>query len=141
MIACNKDKFTSEPQVKIKSISPETVYKGNRIELKGSFTDEEGDVDSVLIVQKLYSGNTVTVTDTFRSYTFSQLSFPKGTRSGDIIVSFLYGEFDPNGVYPVLPGSPFTKDTTLTLGLIVMDTMKHRSNFAESSKILLKKGN
>ena len=64
--ACNKDKFTTVPQVKIKSITPETVYQGDIIKLAGSFTDEEGDIDTVAIVYKWYNGNTAVLTDTFK---------------------------------------------------------------------------
>ena len=37
-VSCNKDKFTTTPQVKIKSISPGTVVSGAIITIEGKYT-------------------------------------------------------------------------------------------------------
>jgi hypothetical protein len=133
-VACNKDKFTTIPQVKINSISPETVSHGNILIMKGEFTDKEGDLDSVLIVYKWYNGAAVTFKDTFR-YTFTTF-LPSVTKRGDIEVAFQYNTANPNG-YLTLPG--VSKDTTATFGLIISDKEKNRSTYAESQPIRLKK--
>ena len=86
-LACNKDKFTTIPQVSIKSISPSTVFNGDIITMKGKFTDQEGDLDSALIVYKWYNGATVVKKDTFR-YSFTNFDLPPKTRQGDISVDF-----------------------------------------------------
>ena len=83
IVACNKDKFTTEPQVNVKSISPGTVSTGNIISLTSNFTDDEGDVDSVLIVNKWYDGETPTYIDTFR-YSISGLGLPAKTRNSSV---------------------------------------------------------
>ena len=41
-VACNKDKYTTEPQVKFKSLSPEVVNRGNIITFTSTFYDDEG---------------------------------------------------------------------------------------------------
>ncbi len=65
--ACGKDKFTTEPQVKAKSVKPNPVFKGEFITFTSSFTDDEGDVqDSALVVFKRYNGSVILTTDTFR---------------------------------------------------------------------------
>ncbi|HMT73759.1 MAG TPA: hypothetical protein PKA77_06820 [Chitinophagaceae bacterium] len=133
--ACNKDKFTTVPQVKIKSITPETVYQGNIIELKGSFTDEEGDIDTVAIVYKWYNGNTAVFTDTFKR-TLSAISVPENTRSADLVISFEYNSNNTN--YSFLPGVAFN-DTTAAFGLLLIDKKGNRSEYKESDKIRLKK--
>jgi hypothetical protein len=130
LIACNKDKFTTAPQVKIKNISPANVLNGNLIELKGSFTDDEGDLDSVYIVYKYYNGATATKTDTFRN-SYESLGVPANTRSAEITVSYTYNQSNP----PYLPG--VNKDTTASLGLLLIDKAGQRSNYAESEKIRL----
>ena len=136
ILSCNKDKFTTEPQVNVKSISPSTVFRGDIIELKGKFTDDEGDLDSILIVYKWYAGTTVTRKDTFR-YATSSLSLPDKTRQGDILVQFSYGQIIQP--YKLLANSPVVKDTTSTLGLLLIDKAGHRSGYSESDKIRLKK--
>lgn len=134
--ACNKDKFTTEPQVKIKSISPGTVAQGTLVELKGTFTDDEGDLDSALVIYKWYNGDIVTRKDTIRDYLISNIALPAGTRSGEFVVRFLYGVF---GDYPTLPSTPVAKDTTATLGLILVDKQNQRSAYVESERIRLTK--
>jgi hypothetical protein len=135
-IACNKDKFTTIPQVEIKSITPKTVSSGDIINMKGKFTDEEGDMDSVLIVYKWYNGTAEVKKDTFR-YSFEDLNIPATTRQADIEVTF---EYNTNNFQDLvfLPGvSP--KDTTATLGLILKDKEANRSEYKESEKIRLLK--
>ena len=134
IVACNKDKFTTIPQVKISSISPSIVNNGNIITLKGSYTDDEGDMDSVLIVYKWYNGVTVVKNDTFR-YNFESLGVPDKTREADIKVTFQYNTANPGP--PTLPG--VIKDTTATLGLILKDKKENRSDYKESDPIRLKK--
>jgi hypothetical protein len=135
-ISCNKDKFTTVPQVSIKSISPATVYSGDIINLRGNYTDKEGDLDSALIVYKWYNGATVVKKDTFR-FSFTSLHMPPQTKDAEISVDFQYNTTNPNG-FVTLPGV-FPKDTTATLGLILIDAAKNRSNYAESNQIRLKK--
>jgi hypothetical protein len=133
IIACNKDKFTTTPQVDIKSISPSTVRNGNVIELKGSFTDQEGDIDSVLIVYKWYNGTAVVRKDTFR-YNLTALKLPVQTRQGDLEIAF---EYNTNNLGIVtLPGVS-VRDTTATLGIVMKDVKKNRSEYKESKQIRL----
>jgi hypothetical protein len=136
-IACNKDKFTSVPQVKIKSITPSIVSRGNIVELKGSFTDEEGDLDSALIIYKWYNGEVVVRKDTIRDYDFNNFTtpLPVNTRSGDFLIRFSYNVQSNN--YPFFPTPPSLRDTTASLGLIFVDKQKQRSVYVESEKIRL----
>ena len=66
VIACNKDKFTTEPIVEVKSISPGIVNNGDVITLKSRYTDDEGDLDSIYVVYKWYNGTAIVRNDTFR---------------------------------------------------------------------------
>jgi hypothetical protein len=132
--ACNKDKFTTIPQVDIKSISPKTVNNGDLLRMKAKFTDQEGDLDSILIVYKWYNGTTVVRKDTFR-YNLEALNIPVKTREADLSIDFEYNTTNLNIV--TLPG--VSKDTTATLGLVLKDKEKNRSDYKESEQIRLKK--
>ncbi len=133
--ACTKDKFTTEPQVTVKSISPSVVFSGDILIMKGKYTDLEGDIDSVLVVYKWYNGATVVRKDTFR-YPFAPLDVPPKTQEADIDVTFEYNTNNHPDLR-FLPG--VSKDTTASLGLILKDKSSHRSNYSESSQIRLKK--
>jgi len=134
--ACNKDKFTTEPQVEVKSITPETVFNGNIINLKAKYTDDEGDLDSAYVVYKWYNAATVVKADTFR-YPYSILNLPSDLRRADIEVTFEYNTNNNPDLVP-LPGVS-VRDTTATFGLILIDKARHRSNYSESTPIRMKK--
>ena len=136
-IACNKDKYTTEPQVKFKEISPDVVNRGNIVKFTCSFTDEEGDVDSIYIVQKWYTGSgTVTFIDTLKNNRYESTTAPI-SRSGDISVM---GEYlTQNSGYKPYPWAATNRDTIATLGLLLIDKAGNRSNYAESDKIVLKR--
>jgi len=130
---CNKDKFTTEPQAKIKDIAPSDVFQGNVIRLRGSFTDENGDLDSVFVVYKWYNNTVATKHDTLR-YGIDGLGLPANLREGEVFVELGYGT--PVGS---LGGTPVAKDTTAAFGLILLDKAKHRSTYVESDRIRFRK--
>src|SRR5947207_2748106 len=134
LVACHKDKFQDTPTVNVKSISPNTVSNGDIIEMRSKFTDDNGDLDSAIIVYKWYNGNTATKTDTLRN-SLKDLGLPGKLREGDINVTFAYNKI--NTGYPAISG--VLKDTTATFGLILIDKAAHRSNYGESDRIRLKK--
>lgn len=135
-IACNKDKFTTVPQLKLKSISPNTVVTNDIITLEGSYTDQEGDLDSILVVYKWFNGATVIFPfDTLR-YSFEGLNAPKKTKEADINLQFQYNNSDPNG-YAKLSG--VNRDTTAAFGMVLKDEAGNRSEYKESEKIRIKK--
>ncbi|MEY3324438.1 MAG: hypothetical protein RLZ11_752 [Bacteroidota bacterium] len=136
VVACSKDKFTSEPKVEIRSIQPATVLSGNVIRLLGSYTDEEGDIDSVYIVYKWFNGNTATLIDTLMRFPTGRLGIPAQLRQSDIAVEFEYNTYNQTNML-TLPG--VTRDTSAALGLILIDKTRKRSNYVESNKIRLKK--
>lgn len=131
---CNKEKFTTEPQIKFKSISPTEVIKGRIISFTSSFTDDEGDIqDSIIYVFKRFA--TIPTIDTFK-IKLDPDKIPDG-RLGDITIRFSYGEFtqDNSAAFINLE----TADTEVSFGLIIRDRAGHRSNYVESNKITLKK--
>ncbi len=134
-VSCGKDKFTTIPQVTIHAISPGTVQSGDIVILKGKYTDQEGDIDSVLIVRKYYDGATATRSDTLERIDFALTGVPKNTSQADIQLTFEYNTF--NTPYRSLSG--VQKDTTATLGLLLIDKEANRSEFKESDKIRLLK--
>jgi hypothetical protein len=134
-IACNKDKFTTIPQVEIKSISPNTVFSGDILTLKGKYTDQEGDLDTVLVVYKWYNGAAVVRKDTFR-YAFDAIGIPDKTKQADIELNFEYNTQNYPGMV-ILSG--VSRDTTASFGLILKDKANNRSEYKESEQIRLKK--
>lgn len=140
VVACEKDKFTTEPQISIKKISPSDVFRGDIVKIEGEFTDDEGDIDSAFIVRKYYSqtGVVTRVFDTIKNYTITSVNLPDKTRQGEIVISFDYGQDVSDN--PELSGTPVSvRDTLVTFGVLLKDKAGHRSNYSESEKIWFKK--
>jgi hypothetical protein len=130
-IACNKDKFTTTPQLKLKSISPSSLNSGDVLRVEGSYTDQEGDLDSVFYVYKWYNGNTEILALDTQRLTFESLKVPPKTKEADILLTF---EYQTNNLgLPILSG--VSRDTTATFGLILKDKAGNRSEYKQSEKI------
>jgi hypothetical protein len=136
MMACSKDKFTSEPQVQVNSIQPSVVVSGNVIKLLASYTDQEGDLDSIYIVYKWYNATGSTRTDTLQRYPISRLGLPGALRKADIQLEFEYNTFNQPDLV-TLPG--VLRDTTASFGLVLIDKTRKRSNYSESARIRLRR--
>lgn len=132
ILSCSKDKFKTEPQVEVKSISPNTLISGGVLNVKGKYTDDEGDLDSVLVIYKWYNGVAAVKADTFR-YSFAGLDLPVKTRQADIEITYEYNTINIQNLVK-LSGLAI-RDTTATFGLILKDKAGHRSNYSESDKI------
>ena len=134
ILACNKEKFTTVPQVKAKSVKPGIVVKGETITFTSSFTDDEGDIqDSVLVVYKRFNGTILITADTLR-LKLDAGQIPKA-RKGDILIKFGYGELI-NGTYFI---NLETVDSPAAFGIVIKDNADNRSNYSESDKFILKK--
>lgn len=137
--ACKKNKFTTEPQIEIKSLLPEDVTKGDIVTLRIQFTDKEGDIkDSLLVVRKRFNtDNTINSEDTLQRLSLTGNPAPELTK-GEIEVKFSYGEINNN-----YPAAIFLNtedpDRKVAFGAILIDKAGHRSNYAESGRITLKK--
>jgi hypothetical protein len=132
-VACKKERYTTEPQIKFKSVSPSEAEKGDIILFTCSFTDEEGDIqDSIICVVKRFVTPIVDI-DTLYIKLNPEI-IPDG-RLGDIQIQFKYGELDPNYVFL----NQESTDTQVSFGMMIVDRAGHRSNFVESDRITLKK--
>lgn len=136
LTACNKDKFKTEPQMDIRSISPGTVLNGDVISIKGKYTDDEGDLDSLLLVYKWFNNTTTVRNDTFR-FNFANLGLPDKVREADIQVLLEYNTQNQNNMVSIAGVSQ--RDTTASFGILLIDKAGHRGNYSESGKIRLKK--
>lgn len=133
LVACTKDKFKTEPQVEIKSISPRQAQKGQNITVTATVRDKEGDLqDSVLVVRKRFTGSSLLSVDTLRYY-IGRMGFPT-KQEIELQVIFSYGELRDGAIYHPLE----QVDRGFSVGLIVRDKEGHKSEYVESEQIVLK---
>jgi hypothetical protein len=55
LVACDKDSFTSRPQLKLKSVSTDFVPLNAPLQFTFEFTDKEGDLGDAVGIQKISS--------------------------------------------------------------------------------------
>ena len=89
LFACNKDKFETKPQLKIKSVNTKEVSNTQPLTVSIEFTDKEGDVsDSFFIVRQRLNARGPR---TFDALPYKIPDFPN-TRKGLIEVNFRFFE-------------------------------------------------
>lgn len=132
-VSCGKDKYTSAPQIKYKSISPNTVFRGVIIGspqipvITINITDAEGDLsfvtgkDSAYVVIKSIINNIVySKIDSFKMPDIGSITnknFQADIRIN--IFDFLRGS---------LPSPPRGMADTLYYEIFVVDNAKNKSN-------------
>jgi hypothetical protein len=85
-ISCNKNKFSTAPQIEYKSVNTNVLDREQILEFTFSFTDAEGDVDSFFVRQVNPKCNLSNFRDSAPLPTFPATKKFKG----DLIVSYSY---------------------------------------------------
>jgi hypothetical protein len=137
LIACKKDRFTTTPQLKIKSISTDVVPVNGSISFTIQFTDKEGDVKDTLFVKKVRLNKKIvpTIRDSF-SYVIP--GFPD-TKKGDFIVDMNYATIYSAITPPNIPGTnpPQKESDTLLVKFVARDADGHFSDTVTSKQIIV----
>lgn len=126
LAACNKDKFQTKPQIKIKSESGNLIpnVTGAAFQVVLEFTDKEGDIDDSIIVvrQRLNRRNTAP------KRTFG-IALPKfnGATQGEIELILDRTNFLALALPPI-GNPPNTERDTLSLKFVLQDRQKNKSD-------------
>src|SRR5258706_13374508 len=89
LAGCNKDKFTTAPQLKYKSVNTTVLNRNEDLIFTLSFTDAEGDLtDSIFIIKDVPG---CSASDISAQYRLPE--FPTGkNQKGDITITFNYND-------------------------------------------------
>lgn len=136
IIACDKDKFKTEPQVEIIDFGPSEIFIGEAFALRAVIRDKEGDLkDTVYLVRQRYNVGELTplTTDTI-PIAISEFEFPDNPRI-EVTANFIYGQFIPGYIFI----NQESEDRELAFGIIVKDEAGNKSEYLETDRVLLKK--
>jgi len=137
LLACGKDKFTTKPQLKIKSVSTDLVPINGSATFTIEFTDKEGDVKDTLFIRKVRLNKRVvsTIRDSFY---FVIPGYPD-TKKGDFIVELNYTALQSAILPPTIPGSnpPQKEPDTLLVKFVAVDRAGNKSDTATSGRIIV----
>lgn len=133
LTACNKDKYTTSPQLKYKEVNTKTLNRNQLLIFTLEVTDAEGDIQDTIWVQK-------TVKNCSNSNFTEQYKIPNftGTKNlkGDIRVCYAYGSNlgCPGVGEPACPG----RSDSATYKFWIQDKEKHKSDTVTSDLIVIK---
>jgi hypothetical protein len=130
--SCNKDKFTTKPQLKLKSVNADTVFANTLFEIDVEFTDEEGDIDSVFI-RKVITNKNLPPTLDKRAIPGS---VPDKTTTGRLLIRYFHGN-DP--FYPAIGDPLGVGDDLVIYKLVAKDAAGNTSDTLELKQIKIKK--
>lgn len=137
LVDCKKSKFTTTPQLRIKSVSPDVVPINGSVTFTIEFTDKEGDVKDTLFVKKVRLNKRVvaTVRDSF-SYVIP--TYPD-TKKGDFIVNMNYSTIQSAIAPPIIPGSnpPQKESDTLLVKFVARDAQGNKSDTVTSGRVIV----
>jgi len=125
LVSCSKNKFTTTPQISIKSIGPNVVGRNDIFKVDLAFTDKQGDVhDSLFMFMHIINQNQKGLSTEFKSFGFNIPSYPDKTQ-GDFELTFArnldYG-------YALLPDPATSQNDTVIFSFSVRDSGMHMSD-------------
>lgn len=134
--ACSKDKFTTEPQIEIKSMSTDVVPPNSGIRFTIEFRDKEGDMNDSLFVKKVRLNKRVVETN-LDSFWTKIPEFPKHTQ-GEFLVDLNYQSIISATFPPPVPGSPNEREPdTLVVKFLAKDAAGNKSDTVTSDQIIV----
>ena len=127
LFSCKKDKYTTAPQLKYKSVNTKTLQRGETLQITLSFTDAEGDLTDSMTVQKI-----VKACPDRSNSSFTQLykipTFPTSkNQSGNIVVTYSYNDINPI----------CNRNDTAVFKFVLKDQAKNKSDTAVSDPIVI----
>ncbi len=122
---CNKDKFTTKPSLKFKSVNTTVLNQGQSLIFDLSFTDAEGDLTDTIFITKFEPNCAASGFDA----AYPIPAFPTGkNQKGDAIVTFDY-----NGVSPKC----FPRNDTAVFKFVLKDKAQNVSDTVVSPNIVI----
>lgn len=133
--ACNKDAFTTKPQITFKSVNTQVLASGQVIRFTLRYTDKEGDIQNKLYVQKVTQN--CSLSDADDEYSIPGEIPTQKNGEGDIVVTYGYG---PETGYPPIkePACPGQNDTCI-FRFALTDKANNTSDTITSPQIVLLK--
>jgi hypothetical protein len=134
ILGCSKDKFTTVPQLKYKSVNSKTISGAQTLTFALDLTDKEGDFTSFLGVKRFEPGcPNSDFTDTLKFTIPQDFIKTKGTH-GEVVVSLNRNDRGSNACF--LPGGAIKPDTA-TFKFWTRDKAGHVSDTAVSEQIII----
>lgn len=88
VIGCGKDKFTTKPQISVKSVTPNEMSRNDLLSIVLKFTDKEGDItDTLYFVKQILNENQKGLAQEFTVSNIKLPIYPKAVE-GEMEIRF-----------------------------------------------------
>ncbi len=128
-LSCNKDKFSSTPSLKFKSVSTTSLRNQQLVQFNLSFTDAEGDLTDSIFVQEIEPRCALSNFSTL--YPLPVFPTTKNQK-GDLTVTFGYNVSGYSSISPKC-----TQNDTAVFRFVLRDKANHASDTVSSPPIIL----
>jgi hypothetical protein len=138
LIACNKDKYQTAPQISLKSITNSVVPIDGGTNITLSYTDKEGDISDTLFMIKKRLNQTVVKTDR-DTISYKIPDFPNYDK-GEIGMALTYqNDLVSAETPPPIQGSnpSVPQPDTLVLKIWIHDKAGHSSDTVTTGQIIV----
>ncbi len=131
-IGCNKNKFSTTPQLKYKSVNTTKLFNGQIISFKLSFTDAEGDLQDSIYVEKV---EPTCAASGFKSkYLIPAFPTTKNAE-GEIEISYGYNVSN----FPFIKSPQCGRNDTCYFRFMLKDKAQNKSDTVNSETIIIVK--
>lgn len=132
--ACNKNQYTTKPQLKFIGANSYTFVQGQVMEFNLEFTDKEGDIQNNIYIEEI-TNDKLCADNNFKSLYPLPSNFPQQKNSkGNIIVRYIYGQVD--GQYPDYPGPKCGRNDTCVFRFALTDLANNTSDTITTPQIV-----
>jgi hypothetical protein len=139
LVACNKDKFQTKPQLKLKSVSTDVVAFNSPIRFRIEFTDKEGDVQDSFFVRKIRLNKRAVPTNLDSFWTLIP-DFPN-TDQGEFVLDLNYQSIISAINPPNVIGSnpPVKESDSIILKFLAIDNAGNKSDTLTTKTIVVQR--
>lgn len=132
LAACSKDKYTTRPQLKYKSVNTKTLNRNQTLNFTLEVTDAEGDLQDSIWVQKT-AKTCAGGRDFIAKYKMPDFNAVKDFK-GEINVCFAYGL---NLGCPIIQPSCTNRNDSATFKFWIHDKAKNTSDTITSEEVVI----
>lgn len=131
--ACNKDQFTTKPQLTFKQVNQTEFHLGNVIEFQIDYTDKEGDIQNKLYLEEVTNDKDCP-DNNFKSFYQVPTDLPDQSQGkGTIVIRYTYAQL---GQYPIYPGPKCQRNDTCYFRFALTDKANNTSDTIVSPQVV-----
>ena len=138
MLSCSKDSFETRPQLKYKTASSDIVPMNSDLRVELSYTDKEGDLDSVYVVRDRLNFKSPGVVDPILNFGIPP-DFQNDTK-GDVVLTLSYQTHLTVNMNPIsIPGTGGQKEPdTVNMRFVLLDKAKNSSDTVNKVFVIIR---